>query len=385
MNGNFVMERMRYLRPFADLFVVAPVPFFPRIPLNRRWYEFSQVPYHEELSGFRIDHPRYLVFPKFGMATHGVSMFLGSFAQVRRRSIEAPFDLIDAHFIYPDGLAAVMLGAMLGKPVVISARGSDINQVPKFNTIRPLIRKVLRRADALIAVSQSLKDVMVDLGCPSEKVTVIGNGVDSVKFSPRPRAEMRLRLGLPLDRPILLSVGHLTERKGFHVLIDAIGQLRHKQPDVLLCIVGDGVYRSRLEHQIRRLGVQDHVKLVGARDHSELYMWYSAAEVFCLASSREGWANVLLEAMACGIPTIATRVWGAPEIVVSDAFGILVRRSAAEFTHAAEQALSRQWNHDAIREHAQRHTWENVAQRILRVYSEVFAGGGAPAIRPIKS
>src|SRR5262249_8474844 len=188
------------------------------------------------------------------MATHGLSMFLGSVRQVSKKTQKMSHDIIDAHYVYPDGFAAILLGKLLRKPVVVSARGSDINLFSKFVTIRPFIREVLARADALIAVSESLKARMVELGCAPEKITVISNGVDSVKFQSRPKNEMRRLLGLPADRSILLSIGNLTENKGFHILIEAVAALRLQNTGVLLLIIGEGVHRLHLSTRIRDLG-----------------------------------------------------------------------------------------------------------------------------------
>jgi teichuronic acid biosynthesis glycosyltransferase TuaC len=369
--GNFVMERMRHVRPYADLSVIAPVPYFPRWNVNKRWYEFSRIPTSENFGEFELDHPRFLVVPKVGMSTHGLAMFLGSARRVFARIREKQYDVIDAHYVYPDGFAAVLLGSWLNIPVVVSARGSDINLFPKFPTIRPLIRHVLNRADALIAVSQGLKDAMVEIGCPPHKVTVIGNGVDSVKFRPRHQAEMRRLLGLPAKRPILLSIGNLSENKGFHILIDALSSLRLHRADVLLVIIGEGVYKSYLERKIRNLGLEDNVKLIGSQPHDQLSAWYSAADVFCLASATEGWPNVIMEAMACGRPVIATR--SAAPMLNAPQLGILVERTPQEFQHAMEQALDRKWDHELIVEHARSNGWDKVAQRVLSVFSDVVA------------
>src|SRR5687767_1237216 len=173
--GHFVLERMRHLLPFAEMTVIAPVPYAPPVHLNDRWSDFARVPRSETFSGFCTDHPRYVVLPKIGMVTHAMSMFMGSLSQVRKRLRVTDFDLIDAHYIYPDGLAAVLLGQVFKKPVVVSARGSDINLFPQLAGIRPMVRQVLRRADAVIAVSQPLKDAMIKLGCPGDKITVVGN------------------------------------------------------------------------------------------------------------------------------------------------------------------------------------------------------------------
>jgi teichuronic acid biosynthesis glycosyltransferase TuaC len=373
LHGNFILERMRHLSFFADMSVVAPIPYFPRVRFIKRWSEHSLVPRSEKFAGFDIEHPRYVVFPRVGMATHGLSMFAGSFADVRRQCQRTDFDLIDAHYIYPDGLAATMLGAALNKPVVVSARGTDINLFPTFPTIRPLIRSVLKRADGVIAVSQSLKDIMVDLGCPAKKITVIGNGIDRKKFAPKPGGEARRILSLPAARPIVLSVGSLLELKGFHILIDAVARLRTRIPDVLMVVLGEGPYRRQLESQVRALGLEENVMLVGAKPHAQLATWYSAADLFCLASSREGQPNVLLEAMACGLPVIASRVRGTPEVVVSPTLGRLVERTPEAFEQAIESALQQQWDGRLIAAHARQRDWEKVASEILTVYADVLS------------
>src|SRR5262245_19567141 len=235
VQGNFVMERIRHLRRSSDLSVIAPVPYFPPLKFQKRWYEFSRIPDVERVAGVDLSHPRFLVLPKIGMVSHGLSMFLGSVRHVARKMRQGSYDVIDAHYVYPDGFAAVLLGSVFNIPVIVSARGSDINLLPQFRTIRPLIRCVLNRADALIAVSEPLKKAMVKLGCPQGKITVIGNGVDTVKFHPCPKEEMRRLLGLPQNCPILISVGNLTQNKGFHILLDALARLR--RPDVMLVII----------------------------------------------------------------------------------------------------------------------------------------------------
>lgn len=367
--GNFVMERTKYVQRLADLSVVAPVPFFPPLKIQSRWYEHSRVPTREQFGDFQLDHPRFLVVPKMAMAMHGVSMFAGSVLRVFQKMRRYRFDLIDAHYVYPDGLAAVMLGRLFNIPVVVSARGSDIHLFPKFRTIRPLIQQVLKRADAVIAVSQGLKDRMVTLGCPAEKIRVISNGVDSVQFRPASQAEARKRLGLPLTSTIILSVGQLNDNKGFHILIEAAAQLRARWPDLMLVIVGEGSARAKLEEQIKLLRIEDSVKLVGAQPHGSLPAWYNASDMFCLASLNEGCPNVVLEAIACGLPIVTTQV-GA-EIVVSDSIGIITERTPTNFQTAIQEALSRKWDRDYIVAYARTRTWDEVASQVLKVFSGV--------------
>jgi glycosyltransferase involved in cell wall biosynthesis len=364
---------MRHLLKFVDVSVVAPVPYFPQfIGFNHRWLNWSRVPHVEHFAGFYTQHPRYVVIPKIGMATHGVSMFAGSFRQVFKSVSQAQFDIIDAHYVYPDGFAAAMMAGILKKPLVVSARGSDINLFSQFTVIRPLIRRVLLRANGIIAVSQALKDGIVRLGCTNENLAVIGNGVDPEKFKPQPPMAMRQTLGLPKDGPIVLSVGRLDSNKGFHVLIGAMARLRASKPNAMLVIVGEGPLRRRLEKHISDAGLQHGVRLIGTVPHEQLSTWYSAADVFCLASSLEGCPNVILEAMACGRPVIATRVGGVPDLIVSPSIGTLVERTPEAFESALLDAFRRQWDHDAIAAYARSYGWDNVSAQVLNVYSRAM-------------
>ncbi len=376
-HGVFVKERMTQCARHEGcaVKVVAPVPYFPSLKINQRWL-FSQVVRREVIEGLEVFHPRYFMIPKIGMMLYGVMMFLSVLPTVRRIRREFDFDIIDAHYVYPDGFAAVLLGRFFHTPVVVSARGSDINLLGGFPLIRRLLQYTLRRADRLIAVCQALKEAMVGLGIPSEKVSVIPNGVDTEKFHPVPQQEAREKLGLPKDKRVILSVGGLIPRKGFDLLLKALRILREdgRETDLYLVIVGEGELRKELEKQVSLVNLDEHVRLAGDVPHRELYLWYSAADVFCLASSREGWPNVLLESLACGTPVVATEVWGVPEIIRSDHIGLLTERSEVTIAEGIFRALHRPWSAEAIIQYAREHTWDRAAVAILRLFESVLRG-----------
>ena len=298
------------------------------------------------------------------MPLHGLLMFLGSLLIARRLHSEIRFDCIDAHFVYPDGLAGVLLGKLLKLPVIVSARGSDINLYPSFRTIQPLIRWTLRHSRGLVAVSASLREVMLGLGARPDNICVIGNGIDSDRFGPIDPAQARSHLGLPSAGKIIVSVGALIPLKGFQFLIPAFAQIAPRFRDVHLYILGEGSYRSKLRALIQECNVESQVDLVGIIPNEQLSFWFNAASISCLVSSREGWANVLQESMACGTPVVATRVWGTPEIVVSSEFGLLVRQDVQEIAAALELALTRNWNRPVIAQHAAKRTWQVVAAEV---------------------
>jgi glycosyltransferase involved in cell wall biosynthesis len=211
---------------------------------------------------------------------------------------------------------------------------------------------------------------MVELGCPAEKITVAGNGVDANKFAPLSRVEARRSLRLPLDRSIVICVGNLIELKGLHVVLGALARLKKRRPDVFLVAVGEGSDRALLEKQVRELGLGNDVLFAGRQPHDQLARWFSAADVFCLASSSEGWPNVVLEALACGVPVIATPVGSVPEIVPANV-GILAERRPEAFESAIERALFQKWNQEEIVSHAHSYGWNKVAESLMTVYQRV--------------
>lgn len=372
--GVFVENRLRQLVKTgeASATVVAPVPWFPsRNPVFGRYAVQARVPRHEVRNGIKVDHPRYLHLPKLGMSIAPSMLFAGTLAYLRRQSREPDFDLIDAHYFYPDGVAAVLLGLVLKKPVVITARGTDINLIPRYALPRRQIQFAARRAAGIIAVSQALKDAMVPLGVPAERIVVLRNGVDLDTF--RPGDRIAARAALDVKGKTLLSVGHLIERKGNEITIDALPGL----PGFTLLLAGDGPERGRLEVQAERLGVRDRVRFLGVVDHQSLRQIYVAADALVLASSREGWPNVLLEAMACGTPVVASAIWGNPEVVSRPEAGVLMKsRTPDGVVKAVEALFARLPDREATRAYAENHSWDETSAGQLRLFDQVLAKVG---------
>jgi len=201
--------------------------------------------------------------------------------------------------------------------------------------------------------------------------------VDLERFHPLPLLEMRAELGLS-GAPLLLSVGHLIERKGHHVAIDALRILRRTQPEARLVVVGDGEERESLRRHAQAEGVAEHVTFAGAVPNEQLARWYSAADALILASSREGWANVLLEAMACGTPVVATRIWGTPEVVTNDTVGLLVdQRSGEAIAAALARLLASQPRRQGVRQYAEGFAWEHTSQAQLALFKRLAYASGA--------
>lgn len=378
--GVFVRERMAALARLCELRVVAPVPWFPANGLIRG-ARFVGVPPLEDGGAFPVYHPRFLSIPRYLKCLDGM-LYAASLAPfLARLRREFDFDVIDAHFAYPDGLAAVLLGRLLRRPVVVTLRGSIV-RLQHYPLHRPQIRWTLDRAARVIAVSQSLKDVATGLGVAAQRITVIPNGVDLAKFHPKGRSAAREACGLPLDHPVILTVGGIYEGKGQHHVVEALESLSARRPDAVYVMVGEGRrdgYVERLQGLIARAGLGGRVRFAGAQPHAALADWYSAADVFCLATQSEGWANVLLEALACGTPVVATRVGGNPEIVPDDRYGLLVRHGDVRaLAIALDRAIESRWDRTELVAHAATHTWETAASRVMREFAGALPG--APSI-----
>ena len=375
-HGVFVENRLRHLVASGEvaLRVVAPVPWFPSGSTRfGRYAAFARAPLQDSRHGIAITHPRYPVIPKVGM-TVAPALLYGPLLRHVQALLAAGhrFDLIDAHYFYPDGVAAALVGRRLGKPVVITARGTDLNLIPQHALPRRMIQWAAGQAAGLITVCQALKDVLVDLGVPPERVSVLRNGVDLALFRPAEREPARKALGL--TKPTLLSVGHLIERKGHHLVIEALAEL----PGMDLLIAGEGPERDALERLVERRGLGDRVRLLGAVSHGRLPQIYSAADALVLASSREGWANVLLEAMACGTPVVASNVWGTPEVVAAPAAGTLAAertpRGVADGIRRLFEVLP---DRAATRSYAEQFSWDSTTQGQLDLFRKILEGRAA--------
>jgi teichuronic acid biosynthesis glycosyltransferase TuaC len=378
--GLFIRERMFRVARELPLTVVAPVPWFPLQSLLRliRPHFRPDVPAVETQHGVTVLHPRFLSVPGLFKRFDGVLLALGAYPALARLKRAGQLDVLDAHFGYPDGYAASLLARWLKCPFTVTLRGTETRHA-RTPGLMPRLRAALQRADRVFSVSASLLEIAAGLGVDRARLQVVGNGVDTGKFHPVDRADARRALSLAGDAKVLVSVGGLTERKGFHRVIELLPALRAQFPGLVLLVVGgasaEGDWRARLEQQVAALGLQDCVRFLGTMPPEALKQPLSAADVFVLATRNEGWANVFLEAMACRLPVVTTDVGGNREVVCRDELGAVVPFGDAPALQAAlADALARDWDGDAILAYARDNEWDGRVATLVAAFRRLCRG-----------
>lgn len=375
--GLFIRERMFRVAQKLPMVVVVPVPWFPLQGLLRyiRPHFRPTAPRFERQDGIDVYFPRYLCFPGVFKGLDGILMALGSWRTVRKLKAERKIQLIDSHFAYPDGYAAVKLGDWLELPVTITMRGTEL----RMSKVAPLKKRMLKALDGasrVFSVADSLRQLVVGLGADPDKIRVIGNGVDLEKFTAIPRVEARASLGLKSQDRVLISVGGLVPRKGFHRVIELLPRLVEEFPQLKYLIVGgaspEGDFSNKLHEQVASLGLEDHVLFLGQTPSEQLKVPLSAADIFVLATENEGWANVFLEAMACGLPVVTTKVGGNAEVVSDERLGSLVDfGEETQLRSAIKNALNRQWDAEYISDYASSNSWDDRVATLVNNFKDL--------------
>lgn len=371
-HGIYIENRVRHIVASGrvSVKVVAPVPWFPiGFQQAGKYSVFARVPHSENRCDIHVLHPRYPVIPKVGM-TLSPFLLAGALLQPLRAMVRDGhrFDVIDAYYFYPDGVAAALLGRYFGKPVVISALGSDINIFPKYRCPRAMITWAARQASGITTVSRALKDELTSMGIAEEAIRVILHGVDLDVFAfGADRQVMRDQLGL--KRTTLLMVGNLVKLKGHNLTLQALRELK----DVELLVIGQGKEERSLKKLADSLGVAQRVRFVGYIPQDKLPVYYSAADALVMPSSSEGIPNVLLESMACGTPVIATRVGGIPEVVTKPEAGVLMEdRTVEALVEATMKLVSAPPDRRAVRCYVEQYSWQRTTEQHLELLDDVL-------------
>lgn len=375
--GLFIRERMFRVGQYLPLSVVAPSPWFPLQSLIRRFRPGFRpgAPREEIQSGFPVHFPHFLSIPGLLKQWDGLMMALGTLPLLRRLKAQGKLDIIDAHFAYPDGYAALLLGRWLGVPYTVTLRGTETRHLQTPGLAERAL-KAIRSAARVFSVSESLKKLAVQHGADPASIEVVGNGVDIDRFKPVNKQMARAALSIAPHAEVLISVGGLVPRKGFHRVIEVLPELKISHPDLRFLIVGgpspEGNNLPQLERQVDELGLKDCVIFLGPVQPDQLPALLSAADVFVLATSNEGWANVFLEAMACGLPVVTTDVGGNREVINDDSLGFITPLGDPEaLADAIRRALATQWDRQHIRSHAENNAWDERIERLCTRFASI--------------
>lgn len=320
-----------------------------------------------------VHRPTFPLIPRLGARFNPALIARSVIGLAKRLHAENPFDLVDAQFFYPDGPAAARIARALNLPLSIKARGSDISYWGQKSFARRKMVAASHEATGLLAVSEALADDMAKLGMDRGRITLHRTGLDRDRFRPMDHTGIRRHLGnelglhLPVDSPLLATVGALTERKGQELVISALPQV----PGGRLLLVGSGEDRGRLEALARTLAVTDRVHYLGLVDHDLMPVILSAADAMVLPSSNEGLANAWVEALACGTPLVICDAGGARELLTGPDAGVIVERSVEGVAAGILQILANQPAPEKVAKMADHFSWAANAASLADYYSKI--------------
>ena len=332
------------------------------------------------IKGIKIHH-----YPSLNVAKRfGVPYPIISFKAYKEfTKIIAKCDLVHAHgHVYMSSYLSGMVAKKLKKPFIVTQHNTFIDYRSFLNILEELNdqvigKPVLKHADRITTVSKETMKYVLRLGADKTKTQVIYNGVDINTFRPVNKQESRTRLGLPKNRKIVLSVRRLVYKNGLDTLIESVPKVAKEHPDVLFVVAGKGPSRKLIEERIKELGISRNITLAGFVPDKLLPVYYDAADIFILPSaSGEGLPLVLLEAMACKVPVIATAVGGTPELLKNMKNGVLVPpinpKAMAEETSKllSEQKLATTLGEEARRNVEDRYTWTENVRQLQAIYEE---------------
>lgn len=352
--------------PFAEISNIIPISHLERYKIS------NKIDLLNKPSNINV-YPTPICYFPIDISYKGLGYRHASVVKRTIHRFQTDFDLVHSHFTWSSGYVGAILRKERNVPFVVTAHGDDIYALPfKDDKWKKKIEYVLNTANHIITVSHRNYDCIKKLKI-STPVTVIPNGFNNTIFRPSDSLALKKKLGLPLDKKIILTVGNFEPVKGHKYLINAINKIISIDRDVHCIFVGSGKLNTTLKKQIRSLELDKYFSLVGNKPHKEISQWINACDLFVLPSLNEGNPTVMFEALGCGKPFVGTRVGGVPEIIISDDYGYLVEPNDSDnLADKILMALNRKWNSDKILDYAGQYTWENISKQILNVYKNVL-------------
>lgn len=375
ISSSFVKSQVDCVAKYFDkIYVISLTPNVPKCLsafsfMDPRWQRdaFAR---NYKYNNIQVYFAKHFTLPfDFSRKRRGDTAFRIVDKIIKDEQIE--FSFIHAHFVYPSGYVGAKLKGKYNRPLIITGHGHDVYDMPfKSPEWMIKIKTILDASDHIITPSKSNYDKLMQIGIPSDKVSVIPNGYDSTLFKRLSVNLARSKLNIPADKRVILSVGNLELEKGHRYLVEAMDIVSKRRTDIVCFIVGSGGKKNELISLINLLDVSNFVKLVGSKPHYEIPIWMNACDVFVLPSLKESFGIVQIEAMACGKTVVATINGGSEEIVVNDRLGILVEPKNAEvLAEAIMNALDFEWDEEYIHDYAEQYTWHKMTENIGGIYN----------------
>jgi len=379
--GIFTAQLVAELKRICDIRVLSPLPWFPKMDIFKkyeRWYKFALVPKDSNYNGIQVSYPKYIVIPKIFGFLHSMFMFFSIVFKLLRIHRHKKIDVLNAQWVFPDGVAAVLAAKILRIPVVVSALGCDINLYSSkaYKLRRIQIIHALKRAEQTVTVSLLQKNrVASDLGIREEKLNVILNGVDQDLFNIKDRDDSIKKCSLEAGMKYVLYVGRLSEEKGIMNLINAVSLIKKdgKSSNFKVLIIGTGELLEESLQKIDSLGLGNEFSFCGEKNHKDVTDWLGACDLLCLPSKREGCPNVVLEALSSGRPVISTRVGSVPELINENNGFLAEPENERELADALSLGLSREWDAEVIRKSVAEYTWKGTAYQYMKIYEKAIS------------
>ena len=351
--ATFNYQQFTALSKYLDVYLLIPVAF-PDWFKNRKTISKDNS---------RIMIVPYFYFPKMGRRFYGFLMYWSLWLMAGRWINSVGPSKILGSWAYPDGVAAHKIAKKINADYYLKVHGSDINMHASYPSRAKQIVGVANNAKGILSVSSALASRMAEIGVDQSRIQVIYNGVDLEKFIP-------VENGGVNDIPYILFIGNLIKGKGVIELLDAYEILNKKNIDIELRFIGGGPMMNELKRRVKQKNLVKTVKFLGVVSHDELPRHIANANVLALPSYREGVPNVILEAMACGVPVVASNVGGIPE-VVNEETGVLVKSiDAHSIAESMIEALEKPWSTKTIRAYAERFSWDENIEQLIRMLTK---------------
>ncbi|MCK5160614.1 MAG: glycosyltransferase family 4 protein [Candidatus Aureabacteria bacterium] len=383
----FIEEQVKFLSKKVETKVISPIPYFPPLKIFKSWYRLRGVEKFEIRNGIEIFRPRYLIFPRgFLYAISGLSYFLAVIGLILRIRRKYDFQVIHAHFAYPDGFAGVLIAKLLKKKIIVTLHGPDVSLRMKNRFLRKLILYALKRCDKIISVSNQLKAELVKYGVDDSRITIIHNGVDMDIFRPLGKEDLFNKLDVSSGKKRILYVGYIIKAKGVPDLLSAMEIVRKEFPDAELVLIG-GATGTAWEKECREIkssvtqnDLKEAVRFIGKVNNEKIPFWMNIGDVLVLPSLFESFGVVLIEALSCGTPVISTYC-GGPEDIINEKVGILVPvRDVRKLAEAIKSVLVNKYKYEPnrLRQYVKENFDYNVISgQIVRLYEDCLFSNDA--------